>query len=127
MQTVFLRIPLHHLFQAGLINRQDAVDEIIDLFLVDIYAGNIYAYLGKTSTSNKTNISGPYNYDLHIILFKLRALLYKLQYGFCNIIYCFFIQFRVHWQREHGFTKFFCNRKVASFMAVACKSFLKMK
>ncbi len=65
MQTLSLDISQHNGFQAGLVNRNNALFQSFDFFFVDIHTSNIYTHFGKTSSRNQTDITCSDNCYIH--------------------------------------------------------------
>ena len=66
METSLTDVFFDKFLESRLINRHDAVVELIDLFRVDIHTGHIRAHFGETGSCNQADISGPNDCNVHI-------------------------------------------------------------
>ena len=65
VQTAFFHVAAHHFFQARLVDGQNALMQVVNLFLVNVDARYVNAHFGKASAGDKADVAGAYYCDFH--------------------------------------------------------------
>ena len=68
MQTPGNHVPVDHRFQTRFINGQNAFFQVFNFLLINVYARNVCAHLGKTNAGHKSYISCSYYGYIHAVL-----------------------------------------------------------